>query len=165
MANLVKIDFIEIPEVLVIGKTIEVDWTKIHQENPIPAFWDVCFKDGTFKILEEQADFIYDSAYVGYMNLHSYTCGMLMKMGCPEPGRGFTTHVIMPSKVAVGWVKGHDTDVFMNAHKLTETSLESWGYKFNPKCRWSMELYNCPRFTQKDEDGKIILDYYIPVVK
>ena len=165
MAELVKIDFVEMPEVLVIGKTIEVDWTKIHQENPIPAFWDECFKDGTFKTLEEQTDFIYNPAYVGYMTLHSYTCGMLMKMGCQEPGKGFTTHVIIPSKVAVGWIKGQKQDVFMNAHKVTETALEEWGYKYNPKCRWSMELYNCPRFTKEDDDGRIIMDYYIPVVK
>lgn len=165
MAALVKIDFIEMPEVLVIGKTIDVDWLKVHGTNPIPDLWKTCFKDNTFKTLETLNDFVYDNSYVGYMTLHSYTCGMLMKIGCPQPGGGFTTQTIMPSKVAVGWIRGNENDLYMNAHGLTEKALEEWGYRYNPACKWSMELYNCPRFTQKDQDGKVILDYYIPVVK
>lgn len=165
MANLVKIDFIEMPEVLVIGKTMEVDWTKIHEHNPLPDFWKTCFKDGTFETLNSLTKYIYDPAYVGYMNMHSYTCGMLMKRGCHEPGTGFTTHLIMPTKAAVAWIKGYEKDVYMNAHELTETALEDWGYKYNPDSRWSMELYNCPRFTEKDENGRVIMDYYIPVAK
>ena len=165
MADLVKIDFIEMPKVLVVGKSIEVDWTKIHEHNPIPAFWDECFREGMFKKLEAMEDHVYDPAYVGYMTMEKYVCGMLMKLGCPTPGEGFTVDEILPSKVAVGWVKGHEKDVFMNAHKLTEKSLEEWGYRYNPACKWAMEFYNCPRFTEKDEDGRVILDYYIPVVK
>ena len=165
MADLIKINFIEMPHVLVLGKTLEVDWTKIHEFNPIPAFWDDCFKEGMFKKLEKIKDYVYDPAYVGYMNMHSYTCGMIMKLGCPMPQGDFTRHEIMPTKVAVGWIKGHEDDVFMNAHKLTEKELEEWGYMYNPACKWSMEFYNCPRFTEKDEEGRVILDYYIPVVK
>lgn len=164
MANLIKIDFIEMPKVLVLGKTLEVDWMKIHEENPIPAFWDECFRTSMFKVLEAMKDFVYNPAYVGYMNMHSYTCGVLMKIGCPIP-EGMTVHEITPTKAAVGWIQGHEKDVFMNAHKLTETALEEWGYKYNPDCKWSMEFYNCPRFTEKDDQGRVILDYYIPVVK
>ncbi len=165
MADLVKIEFIEMPEVLVVGKNIKVDWTKIHGENPIPAFWKECFKEGMFKKLEAITEYIYNPAYVGYMNMHSYTCGMLMKLGCEKPGEDFTIHEIAPTKVAVGWIKGIKQNVCMNAHALTEKALENWGYMYNPDCNWSMELYNCPRFTQQDEEGKVILDYYIPVIK
>jgi len=165
MADLIKINFIEMPKVLVVGKTLEVDWTKIHENNPIPAFWDECFRDGLFKKLEALEEYVYDPAYVGYMNMHSYTCGMLMKLGCPEPADDFKKYEIIPTTAAVGWIKGHEKDVFMSAHKLTEKALEEWGYRYNPNCRWSMEFYNCPRFTEKDEEGKVILDYYIPVVK
>ncbi len=165
MANLVKIEFIEMPKVLVVGKTIDVDWLKVHGDNPIPAFWKECFKEGMFQELESLSDYIYDPAYVGYMNMHSYTCGMLMKLGCPIPGGDFTSVEILPTKVALGWIRGKKQDICMNAHALTEKALEDWGYMYNPDCKWSMEFYNRPRFTQKDEEGKVILDYYIPVVK
>lgn len=165
MADLVKIDFTEMPKVLVVGKTIMVDWTRIHDENPIPAFWDSCFREGLFKKLESLEEHIYNPAYVGYMTTESYTVGMLMKLGCPEPDEGFTVNEILPTKVAIGWIKGHENDICMNAHKVTEKALEDWGYMYNPGCKWAMELYNCPRFTEKDKDGKVILDYYIPVIK
>ena len=90
---------------------------------------------------------------------------MLMKLGCPIPGEDFTSVEILPTKVALGWIKGEEHDICMNAHALTEKALEDWGYMYNPDCKWSMELYKRPRFTQKDEEGKVILDYYIPVVK
>lgn len=165
MARLEKIEFVEMPDVLVIGKTIKVDWAHIRDHNPIPEFWEKCLADGTFKRLEQCGEQVYDPSYVGYMTMHSYTCGMLMKKGCTIPGEGFDTHEIMPTKVAVGWIKGPETEAIMNAHRLTERGLEDWGYRYNPDCEWSMELYNCPRFTQKDENDMVILDYYIPVVK
>jgi hypothetical protein len=30
---------------------------------------------------------------------------------------------------------------------------------------WCMELYACPRFKRPDENGNVILDYYIPCKK
>ena len=66
MAELIKIDFIEMPKVLVIGRTLEVDWTHIHENNPVPAFWDDCFREGLFKKLEAMENFVYDPAYVIY---------------------------------------------------------------------------------------------------
>ena len=164
MADLVKIDFIEMPDIVVVGKSLDVDWTEVHRKNPIPDFWQKCFAEGIFKKLEEMKEYVYDPAYVGYMTMTSYTCGMMMKLGCPVPG-GFNLCEIKPTKVAVGWVKGREHEVYMQAHSLTEKGLEEWGYMYNPDSKWSMEVYNCPRFTEKDEYGNVILDYYIPVVK
>ena len=52
----------------------------------------------------------------------------------------------------------------MPAHELTNKAMEEKGY-INDGFAWSMELYNCPRFTTPDEQGRIILDYYIPCRK
>jgi len=41
-------------------------------------------------------------------------------------------------------------------------ALTSLGYT-NNDMTWCMELYNCPRFTEPDAQGNIILDYYIPI--
>jgi len=164
MSDLVKIDFIEMPDVVVVGKTLGVDWTKVHKENPIPDFWKECMAEGVFSQLEALEGYIFNPAYVGYMTMESYTCGMLMKLGCPVP-ENLDVHEIMPTKVAVGWVKGKEPELYMQAHELTEKGLEEWGYMYNPDARWSMEVYVCPRFTEADENGNIVLDYYIPVIK
>ena len=39
------------------------------------------------------------------------------------------------------------------------------GYEFDMDRLMLMEGYNNPRFTKPDEQGRIIFDYYIPVVK
>jgi hypothetical protein len=90
---------------------------------------------------------------------------MLMKHGCQIPGFGYSKTRIPETKVAAAWIKGKEQDSIMHAHALTEEALEEWGYRYSPICRWSMELYFCPRFTEKDENGHVILDYYIPIIK
>jgi len=164
MAELIEFFIKDLPKLRVVGKTIGVDWQKIGENNPIPAFWDKCFKDGTFAKIEENPDRIHDPSYVGYMTMNSYTCGMLVQPDFPVP-KGYQFNDLEPVKVAIGWIKGQDKDVFMNAHSLTDKALRTMGYIFNEKSGWSMELYNCPRFTERDAAGNVIMDYYIPVQK
>ncbi len=165
MAKLEKIEFLELPELYIVGKTIDVNWCKIKMNNPIPAFWRQCLNDATFEQLEEHTDYIYSPAYVGFMTTETYTCGMLMKHGCQLPAFGYSKTRIPETTVAASWIRGTEDDAIMHAHELTEKALEEWGYRYSPVCRWAMELYFSPRFTEKAEDGTVILDYYIPVVK
>ena len=89
----------------------------------------------------------------------------MMKPGVPVPA-GFVSRTLKPAKVAVGWVKGkksNEGDIYANAHSLTEKSMMETGMK--PSRRpdsWCMEVYTCPRFTTPDENGDIIMDYYLP---
>ncbi len=170
MGKLIKFEMSELPDVLLIGKEIRHSMEEqMKGNNPLPAFWDRCFGDGTFHVLEKQSDFIHDSAYVGVMidwdkgdGNFSYVVGMLMKTGADVP-QGFKSRKINATKVAIGWIQGKDTpDVCSKAHEYTEQALKAEGYECN-KMKWCMELYNCPRFTTPDENGEIILDYYIPV--
>ena len=170
MAELVSFEVREFPEITLVGKELRYSMERLMKgENRIPAFWDACFSDNTLMRLEVQKDFIYDDAYVGVMldwdkgdGDFSYVCGMLMTDGVVVP-EGDMSRVLPASKVAVGWIRGTDTmDVSSAAHVLTETRLKEAGYT-DEKMNWCMELYNCPRFTTPDADGKIILDYYIPV--
>jgi predicted transcriptional regulator YdeE len=169
VAELVHFEVKDFPAVLLIGKELRYSMELLMKgENRIPAFWDACFADGTFTRLEGQKDGIFDDAYVGVMldwgkgdGDFSYVCGMLMKDGADVPD-GYISRVLPASKVAVGWIKGTDTmDVSSAAHVLTERKLKEEG-RTSDKMAWCMELYNCPRFTTPDADGKIILDYYIP---
>lgn len=136
-------------------------------DNRIPAFWGTCFSDGTFAILEKQADFIFDGSYAGVMTdwsrgdgNFSYICGIMMKEGVTVP-EGFIMHEMDATKVGISWIKGKDTaDVCSNAHEFTEQSIREAGLVCD-NMPWSMELYNCPRYTTPDENGDIILDYFI----
>jgi predicted transcriptional regulator YdeE len=170
MAELVYFEVKDFPAVKLIGKELRYSMA-IHMqgENRIPAFWEQCFSDGTFTQLEAQRDQMLDDSAVGVMldwdkgdGEFSYICGILMKAGAIVPD-GYIFRDLPASKVAVAWVKGKDTmDVASSAHVMTEQKLKEKGYT-NDRMSWSMELYNCPRFTNPDENGKIVLDYYIPV--
>ncbi len=170
MSELIKFEVKRLPNIKLVGKELRYNMeAHMKGDNRIPAFWDKCFTDGTFSLLEKQTSFIYDSAYVGVMldwdngdGDFSYIVGMLMKDGVSVPD-GYYYKDIEETDVAIGWIKGKNTaDVCSSAHSLTEQAIKENGYKCD-KMKWCMELYNCPRFTTPDENGDIILDYYIPI--
>lgn len=170
MAKVVKFEVVDLPKIYLVGKEERYN-IEVHMkgDNRVPALWDRCFADGTFSTLEKQSDFIYDPSYVGLMidwdmgyGNFSYICGMLFKEGVTVP-EGFVLREINAGKAGLCWIKGKDTaDIFSHAHSLTEQAIKNSGL-IPDFMSWSMELYNCPRFTAPDENGEIILDYYIPI--
>ncbi len=166
MAKLYQLEIKELGPWCIVGKAIQ---SQIDSENPVPAFWDVCFGDGTFAKLESMKDWVLCPDYVGFMTdwqggdgKFTYIVGMMMKHGCPLPDESFVSRTVNPSTAAVGFIQGISTqDVCMNAHALTQHAMEERGCSAEGAA-WCMELYNCPRFTTPDEQGQIILDYYIP---
>lgn len=172
MGKLIKLEVVNLPTLYLVGKELKINMEEhMKGNNRIPAFWDTCFSDGTFSTLEQQADFIYNPAYVGVMmdwdkgdGYFTYICGILMKEGVTAPD-GFAMHVLPPTDAAVSWIQGKDvSDVCAKAHEQTEQALKEAGYNCDG-IQWCMELYNCPRFTTPNENGEIILDYYIPCKK
>lgn len=169
MAKLIKFEVDKLPKLYLVGKELRYNMEALMKgDNRIPAFWDKCFTDEVFSTLEKQSEFIFNNAYVGVMmdwdmgdGDFSYICGMLFNEGVTAP-EGFVLREIEATKVGIGWIKGKDTaDVCSNAHVLTEQEIKDVGL-CTGKMKWCMELYNCPRFTTPDENGEIILDYYIP---
>jgi len=170
MAKLAKIEIIDLPKVCVVGKLLKVsDEACMSGDNPMPAFWGQCFEENLFGILEQQPDFIYDDAYVGWMSdwgtgdgQFSYIVGMLMNEGVTVPD-GCVIREIPATKAAVGWIQGKDDQsLYSSEHELTDAALKQAGHS-GDGAKWCMELYNCPRFTTPDENGEVILDYYIPL--
>jgi predicted transcriptional regulator YdeE len=170
MGELIKFEVKKLPNLKLVGKELRYNMeAHMKGDNRIPAFWDKCFEDGIFSLLEKQADFVYDNSYVGVMldwdkgdGDFSYIVGMLMKDGASVT-EGYVCRDIEETDVAIGWIKGKNTaDVCSAAHPLTEKAIKENGYKCE-QMKWCMELYNCPRFSQPDENGDIVLDYYIPV--
>jgi len=168
---LVKLDIIDQPEVLVIGKLVRASYKDLPTDkNPIPVHWGKCFEDGTFAKLEAMKEHILSSDYVGLCVATMYPgtedfghiAGMMMKPGTPVP-EGFVSHTLKPTKVAVGWIKAaNDNDAHGNSHRLTTDALTERGWKHDHG--WVMHVYNRARYTKPDAEGNITVDYYLPVV-
>ncbi len=170
MGTLVNFEVKKLPELKLIGKELRHGMEALMKgDNPLPAFWDECFGAAIFAPLEAQAAQVYDPSYLGVMldwargdGMFSYVIGMLMLPGAEVP-EGYYCATLAETDAAIGYIRGKDTaDVCSNAHELTERALKEKGLQCDGMA-WSMELYNCPRFTTPDENGDIVLDYYIPL--
>ncbi len=170
MAKLIKFEVVELPKIYVIGKELRYSMdAHMKGDNRIGALWNQCFAEELFTTLEKQADFIFDPAYVGVMldwgkgdGDFSYVCGMLFKEGASVP-EGCVIKEIDATKAAVSWIQGKDiNDICSQAHEMTQKKMREQNLPCD-QTTWCMEFYNCPRYTTPDENGEIILDYYIPV--
>ncbi|MFY9166475.1 MAG: GyrI-like domain-containing protein [Limnochordia bacterium] len=165
MPRLVHFEVKDLPQLCVVGKAIQVP--KEMESNPIPALWHQCFDDGTFATLETLREYHVAEDYVGWIGdwgeeSFTYICGMLMKPEVPVP-EGFEGRILPAGRAAVAWIKGQEAEVLFAAHTVTMEALLGKGYEYDQAAGWSMELYNCPRYTEPDAKGELILDYYIPV--
>jgi len=174
---LVNLEIIDQPELLVVGKSVRFRPAQLEEgRNPIHELWGRCFGDGTFAMLEAMTDHVYKPARVGhaYVGLNAardpatgeveHTAGMLMNPGTPVPD-GFVARPLAPAKVAVGWVKGKpgaEGAIYAAMHRLVADALAEKGFGPDAAAGWTMELYNCPRWTTPDVGGCIVVDYCIP---
>lgn len=170
MGALINFEVKKLPRVKLLGKELRYGMDALMRgDNPLPGFWDKCFAEDAFAPLEAQGAQVYDPSYVGVMTDwdrgdgdFSYIVGMLMREDTLAP-EGYYSKLLEPAEIAVGYIQGKDTqDVCGNAHELTEQALKEKGYRCDGMA-WSAEVYNCPRFTEADADGNIVLDYYIPL--
>lgn len=169
MAELLQCIITKMPKVMVVGKELIPDMTRLNKgENPIPEFWNQCFKDNIFANLEAQDSALLNSDYVGVMytdkatgQAFRYLVGMLMSEDAVIP-EGYQTFLIDACEVGIGYIRGEEGDVLMNAHRLTSEAIQRLN-RSATQLPWIMELYNCPRWTNPDENGKVILDYYLPL--
>jgi predicted transcriptional regulator YdeE len=169
-AKVVKFEIKELPQLCVIGKEISVKMSELGTSNPIPAFWEKCMSENIFETLEKIFDEnIYDHGYVGFSKMLNedefiYVCGILMKPDTKAP-EGFVKHDIESFTAGIGWIQGPYPDIFKVEHILTEEAVKNAGYKYDITKDFSFELYNCPRYTNPDENGNRILDYYMPIAE
>ena len=168
MAELIKFEVKQMPELAAVGKTIEIDMNEFAKENPLPKFWEQCMTGQIFGSLEKLEGHVYDPSYIGLMYEDEktkkwyYLVGLLVKPGCAVP-EGYTAVPMKASRAAVAWILGKDGDVYQNEHALTEEAIKKNGFRADHDAGWNMELYNKERFTTPDEEGNIIVDYYFPV--
>lgn len=168
--RLARFQISELPELLLVGKGMRYNMDPSRCPEAPPALWDRCFADGTFDVLRSRPEHVHDPSLVGYMDGYDeesggfdYVCGMMLKPGAPVPD-GFVARVLAPTKVAIGWIQGPQSDepaLYRNAHVLTEAALREMLPDFRYDV-WSAEVYVEPRVSVPDAAGDVVLDYYLP---
>lgn len=115
----------------------------------------------------------YDDATIGLMTMRgdmggfTYWIGLFFPAGAAVP-EGFD-HIDLPeSDIGVGWLRGNEENGEIYGgppHEAVCKKLEEHGIgafrnditAADTYCFF--ERYNCPRFTKKDENGNVTLDY------
>lgn len=133
------------------------------------AKWGQFFENGWFSTIEQLVDDPGQTcedgaAYIGLMRWKEgdpfqYWIGMFMPPDTDVP-EGFE-HVDFPAgDLGVCWVQGHEGEVYMQEEKCGRKLSEEGMKVINDEhgACWFFERYACPRFTEADKDGKIILD-------
>ena len=168
MATLVNLSFTDFGPARVIGKEIKVSTS--GEYNPIPQFWMKCFEDGTFQVLEAMSAYILEPSYVGWEGEYdpstgefSYIVGMIMKPDTPVP-YGFVSRDLPACKMAIGWVKGKEPEIYTEGINLTAKAMGEKGYEYDDAEGYMIEVYTYERFVMPQERGEdeVILDLYIP---
>jgi len=166
MAEIINICKEHMPPVRLIGKR----YTDENRQNGgFGHLWGEWFQTGRFDTLEKlgKVEGI-ENGCVGFMRCYpdfEYWIGVFLPPGTGVPD-GFDYLDLAEGDTAVAWIKGSDDDGSIYGmhdkclkafaeNGMTEYRTDGTGRAF------FFERYNCPRFTEKDEQGNVILDYGI----
>lgn len=132
--------------------------------------WEEWFATDRFSMLESlltdefKGTYEDSNAYVGLMRWKDgeefeYWIGMFMQKGTEVP-EGYEYVDFPASNLGVCWLHGNIEELFCN-EEVCADKLSDDGYEIiaddQGACLF-FERYACPRFTEPDEEGKIILD-------
>jgi hypothetical protein len=157
----------EIPALRFMGKKYS-DTDRVN--GTFGKHWTDWFQNGWFNPIEKQINgstkTMYEDggAYIGLEKYKEgepfeYWIGMFMPKDTPVP-EGYVFHDFPKGSLGVCWVYGREGEVFMQEENCMK-KLEKEGCQFLPDengFQWSFERYGCPRYTDPDEKGNIILD-------
>ena len=166
MPEIIKVQREHLPALRLIGKR----YTDVDRENgSFGHKWGEWFQKGWFAVLEQlgEAKEI-ENGYLGFMRCYpnfEYWIGMFFPPGTVAPD-GYDFIDMDEGDVGVCWIqgKGDDGSIYGMHDKCLETLRENGmgEYRKSEDGRsYFFERYNCPRFTQNDENGNVILDYGI----
>jgi predicted transcriptional regulator YdeE len=142
------IDFVvkNIGDVKLIGK--EIRCIMNHPEgNPIPDFWMRCFKDDTFKVLDNP-ERIFGNAMIGWSgnfnpgdNSFSYVIGGFVRKSFPAPAN-FRAIDITHKEFAAGTIKGKEPDIYYSAYGFVKDEAQRRNCKLDDDAGYAMEWYD-----------------------
>jgi predicted transcriptional regulator YdeE len=169
MAEIIKTYKETLPALRLIGKRYG---TSDFVNGSFGAKWGEFFEKGWFDELEKlgMAKDI-ENGYLGFMRCNNnqeefeYWIGMFFAPGMEAPA-GYEYLDLEGGDVGVCWIKGSQDDgSIYGMHDKCEEALKNNGmgnFMYDEKkYLYHFERYNCPRFTEKDSDGNVILDYGI----
>ncbi len=140
-----------------------------RRDGGFGACWHQWFADDSFKRLEALAPYGWDRAYpegLSYIGLmresdgraFEYWIGMFLPADTPVP-EGMQHIDFAPWHMGVCWVKGTEPAIYQQAEVCAARLAEAGYTIWQGESAWLMlERYQCPRFTQRGEDGEVILD-------
>ncbi|NLG81731.1 MAG: GyrI-like domain-containing protein [Bacilli bacterium] len=167
MPEIIKVYVETMPKTRFIGKRY---FAEDRINGSFSAKWDEWFEHGWFNVLEAtyQGDlkdfFVEADCYVGLMRVKpdarfEYWIGMFLPEDTIVP-EGFSSVDFPESKLGVAWVKGEIPAIYCMEEeclkKIRENGMDALPNELDEL--WFFERYNCPRFTEPDEKGEVILD-------
>jgi len=166
MAEIIRVYKEHLPRLRFIGKRYTED---DRLNGGFAHKWEEWFKNGWFEELEKQGEpGNIENGYLGFMRCYpnfEYWIGAFLppKTSVPD-GYGFID--MDEGDVGVCWIKGReDNGEIFSMHDQCMGKFEEYGmnnYRLSDDGRsYFFERYNCPRFTEKDNLGEVILDYGI----
>ncbi len=166
-AELLSFKVLSLPALTVIGKPLRVQMEE-SGENPVPAFWDRCFEDGTIATLAALPDRPYPDVLVGWMGHWNpddrsfiYLVGVLCDPGTEAP-EGMSPEDLPGTPYAVCTICGPEPDIFQSAEEFMTREREARKLALNEKLGYAIEWYD-DRF---EGDGLThIIDYLEPVTE
>jgi len=170
MNVVVRLEIVQLPTLYVIGKSIRYSHEALDNgDNRLPAFWDQCNKELLFAPLESQTDNIYLDSYAGVFldwdlgdSDFTYFVGMLMKEGAIVPF-GYSVRELAATEAAWLWVKAKAlAETRAVPFESAEKAIKELGRDF-AGMKWCIDLYDRARSTTLDENGRVILDCFIPL--
>lgn len=125
--------------------------------------WEEWFENDLFSEIQNDYGFFEDAdAHIGLCRIlqdgsFEYWIGEFAPAGHPVPD-GYLSIDFDAADIAVCWVKGKEPDIYFEdcTPALKENNLE-WKTGADG-IRYCFERYCCPRFTEPDEEGNVILD-------
>ena len=166
MAEIIKVYREHLPALRLIGKCYT---DKDRNDGGYGHKWGEWFEKDWFSPLERlgEAKGI-ENGYLGFMRCFpdfEYWIGMFFPPGTvPPDGYGFIE--LDEGDAGICWIKGRDGDGSIYSmhekciEKLSENGMGNFR-KAEDGRAFFFERYNCPRFTKKDEQNNVILDYGI----
>ena len=131
--------------------------------------WGEWFGLGLFGPLEallpgQRAGFEDDGAYIGLMRHKpgepsEYWIGMFLAADAAVP-EGYDAVDFPPRRVGIAWLHGPESELY-SQEDLALNGLHAAGFAPLPDEKgacWFMERYACPRFTEADAAGNVVLD-------
>ncbi len=161
MAEIIKVYKEHLPALRFIGKR----YTEEDRLNGgFGHKWGEWFQNGWFNQLEKLGEMkAVENGYLGFMRGYphfEYWIGMFLPASTPVP-EGYEDIDLNESDVGICWIKGREDDG--SIYSMHEQCVDRFNKEdLSQNCFF--ERYNCPRFTQKDEKGDVILDYGIYLV-